>query len=208
VGVAVGRLSLAGDIFRPVGAAFGVAAEVNEIATSGLSPVTFYVLDVALVLSVLALVGLAYFDIAQTGQARLLTGVFLLVIAVAVAAWAVGLWNYGRDREIEALEPRATQELLAKWADLADLASDRPANIATVGKVFWAVVLAALLAVAFLPYRYEAAGAFEILPAHRAVVTARTPGGIEEVLVREGDWVVANQVLAKLSFVEGSAAMA
>ena len=194
-----GRPALRSELLRAITGRFSGAAVAHEIATSGLSPVTFYMLGVALGLSVLALVAPAYFDIAQTGQAGPLTVVFILVIAVAVVAWAVGLWNYGRNREIEALDPRATHELRANWASLADLASERPASIATVGKVFWAVVLAALLAVAFLPYRYEAAGTFEILPAHRAVVTARTPGEIEEVLVREGDWVETNQVLAKLS---------
>ena len=194
-----GRPALRSESLRAITGRFSGAAVAYEIATSGLSPVTFYMLGVALGLSELALVAPAYFDIAQTGQAGPLTVVFILVIAVAVVAWAVGLWNYGRNREIEALDPRATHELRANWASLADLASERPASIATVGKVFWAVVLAALLAVAFLPYRYEAAGTFEILPAHRAVVTARTPGEIEEVLVREGDWVETNQVLAKLS---------
>jgi multidrug efflux pump subunit AcrA (membrane-fusion protein) len=194
-----GRPALRLESLRAVTGRFLGAAQPQEKATSGLSPVIFYVLDVSLVLSVLALVALAYIDIAQTGQVGLPTTVFLLVIAVAAAAWAVGLWNYGRNREIEALDPRATQELRVNWAGLADLASDRPASIATVGKVFWSVVLVALLAVAFLPYRYQAAGTFEILPGHRTVVTARTSGEIEEVLVREGDWVVANQVLAKLS---------
>ena len=65
--------------------------------------------------------------------------------------------------------------------------------------MFWAVVACALLGVAFLPYRYEAGGKFEILPTARTIVSVHTSGELKEVLVHDGDWVKANQVLAKLS---------
>jgi RND family efflux transporter MFP subunit len=60
-------------------------------------------------------------------------------------------------------------------------------------------VLWVLLAVALLPYRYQAGGRFEILPAGRTIVSVRTSGELKQVLVHDGEWVKADQVLAKLS---------
>src|SRR5208282_210371 len=57
----------------------------------------------------------------------------------------------------------------------------------------------ALIFVAFLPYSYDPAGPFEILPSQGSEVIARTDGVIVDVMVHEGDWVSAGQVLAHLS---------
>jgi multidrug efflux pump subunit AcrA (membrane-fusion protein) len=191
--------TLRGDTIR---AATGRSSDIvdgNKTARGLLSPVTFYVFSVALVGAMVALVSRAYFDVATTSQVGLPTAVLLLTAGIALAVWAVALWSYGLGREIEAFDTNIAQQLRANWPGQNDLASGRPTSLGTVGKVFWAVVAAALLAVAFLPYRYQAAGTFEILPTQRTVVTVRTAGEIDQVAVHEGDLVVANQVLAKLS---------
>ena len=96
-------------------------------------------------------------------------------------------------------------DLGTNWARQTDVGDDQRPSIAILGKIFWAVVAATLLAVAFLPYRYQAAGTFEILPTQRTVVTVRTAGEIDQVAVHEGDWVVANQSACE-TFDQGSAA--
>jgi RND family efflux transporter MFP subunit len=160
---------------------------------------TIYAVAVTLAASALALLGLAYVEIVTTLNVRLLTAVLLIGLSVALAAWSIALWNYRRVRQIETLDPREVQQALRRLSGQIDVASQAQPSISTVGKVFWALALCVLLAVAFLPYRYRAAGTFETLPAQRTVVAVRTSGVVEQVLVREGDWVAANQVLAKLS---------
>jgi len=194
-----GRPALRSDALASMPGRRSEESDDSDAVISASSAVTFYVVAVALAVSVLALVVQAYFDVATTGDVQLLTASIMLGVCVALAAWVIALWNYGRGHKIEALDPDAAQQLLATWTGVPDIASDRPVSIGAVGKVFWAVVLSALIAVAFLPYRYEAAGAFEILPTQKTTVTVRTAGQVEQVLVREGDWVKANQALAKLS---------
>ena len=160
---------------------------------------TIYAVAVTLAASALALLGLFYVEIVTTLDARLLTAILLISLSVAFAAWSVALWNYPRVRQIQTLDPREVQQVLRRLSGQIDVASHAPPSISTVAKVFWALALCVLLAVAFLPYRYRVAGTFETLPAQRTVVAVRTSGVVEQVLVREGDWVAANQVLAKLS---------
>jgi len=160
---------------------------------------TIYAVAVTLAASTLALLGLVYVEIVTTLDVRLLTAVLLIGLTVALAAWSVALWNYPRVRQIETLDPREVQQVLRRLSGQIDVASHAPPSISTVAKVFWALALCMLLAVAFLPYCYRVAGTFETLPAQRTAVAVRTSGIVEQVLVREGDWVTANQVLAKLS---------
>jgi multidrug resistance efflux pump len=63
----------------------------------------------------------------------------------------------------------------------------------------WALVLAAALVIAFLPYPYSAGGEFTVLPNLRADVRARVEGEVMEVKKREGDWVEKGEVIAVLS---------
>ena len=65
--------------------------------------------------------------------------------------------------------------------------------------LFWLVVLVGLIYVALLPYEYEVGGDFVVQPIAQSQVRARTDGEITEVLVREGDWVERDQVMAILS---------
>ncbi len=193
------RPTLRADAMRAITARPSTVVDTNEAATAGLSPVTFYLLAVAVVGAAAGLVAQADFDVATTGQVGLLTAGLLLSVTIAIAVWAVALWNYSRGREIEPLDTTSVLDLGTNWARQTDVGDDQRPSIAIIGKIFWAVVAATLLAVAFLPYRYQAAGTFEILPTQRTVVTVRTAGEIDQVAVHEGDWVVANQVLAKLS---------
>lgn len=66
-------------------------------------------------------------------------------------------------------------------------------------RLLGAAVLVLLIIVAFLPYPYEVGGAFTILPTARTAVNTEVDGHIVEVLAREGEWVQAGQVLARLS---------
>ena len=193
------RPTLRADAVRAITGRLSGVSDTNETTTAGLSPVSFYLLAVVLVGAAAGLVAQTDFDVATTGHVGLLAAGLLLAVAIAIVAWAVALWNYGRGREIEPLDTTSVLDLGTKWVGQTDVGSDQRPSIATIGKIFWAVIAATLLAVAFLPYRYQAAGTFEILPTQRTVVTVRTAGEIDQVAVHEGDSVVANQVLAKLS---------
>ncbi len=66
----------------------------------------------------------------------------------------------------------------------------------------WSVRLAipaVLFLVLLLPYPYRTGGQFQFLPTRRAEVRTEVDGVIEEVLVREGDQVVAGQPIARLA---------
>ena len=65
-------------------------------------------------------------------------------------------------------------------------------DLLTVG----AAVAVVLVPVSFLPYSYDPAGPFKILPAQRSEAVAQIDGQVADIAVREGDWVNAGQVLA------------
>lgn len=89
--------------------------------------------------------------------------------------------------------------LLGDQAD-AVLPSDETArSTGSWARIFWSAVLLGALAVAFIPYDYEAGGTVTILPTARAQAVARTDGEIMEVLVDEGAIVRQGQMLAQLS---------
>ena len=64
---------------------------------------------------------------------------------------------------------------------------------------FWTIALVVMAIVAVQPYRLEVGGDLVIQPTKRVEVRARTDGEILKVLVKEGDWVEKDQVLAVLS---------
>ena len=64
---------------------------------------------------------------------------------------------------------------------------------------FWALLIAGLVYLAFLPYSFEVGGEFVVQPMDRAEVRARTDGEIVESRVQEGDWVRRGDVLATMS---------
>jgi putative peptide zinc metalloprotease protein len=56
----------------------------------------------------------------------------------------------------------------------------------------------ALAALSLIPYTFEPSGEFQVLPYARADIRALTSGDVRQVMVHEGDKIVAGQVLAKL----------
>ena len=65
--------------------------------------------------------------------------------------------------------------------------------------VVTAAVAAVLLAVALVPYPYDAGGNFTVLPHDSSQLNARLSGELTEVLVNEGDKVVPGQIVGILS---------
>ena len=69
------------------------------------------------------------------------------------------------------------------------------------GRLRWSVrlgILILVLALGFIPYPYEVSGPFRLLPAERFQVRTEIEGMIEEVLVREGQWVEAGDPVLRL----------
>ena len=63
----------------------------------------------------------------------------------------------------------------------------------------WLIVSAALLLIAFLwPLQVKIEGDCTLLPRKRAMITTESAGRVDEVLVREGDRVKKDQVIARL----------
>lgn len=67
------------------------------------------------------------------------------------------------------------------------------------GALKLAIIVAVVVAIAFLPYPYESGGAFTVMPYGRSVLPARVSGELTEILIREGEWVNEGQVVATLS---------
>jgi multidrug resistance efflux pump len=65
--------------------------------------------------------------------------------------------------------------------------------------ITWVLVAAAVIGVMFIPYPYQTGGPFVLLPAERLDVRAEIEGLVEEILVREGEEVVAGQPVATVS---------
>jgi multidrug efflux pump subunit AcrA (membrane-fusion protein) len=65
--------------------------------------------------------------------------------------------------------------------------------------IIWSGVCVALAGVMMLPSSYDPAGPFKILPAERSTAVGETDGTVVDVVVREGDWVNAGQVLGHIT---------
>ena len=70
------------------------------------------------------------------------------------------------------------------------------------------IIIGAIVAVALFPWPYEPSGDFIVLPYARADVRALIAGDVRKVLVKEGDAVKANDVIAELADDEEQAAVA
>lgn len=68
-----------------------------------------------------------------------------------------------------------------------------------LARLVWPALALALGVAAFQPYGYETGGTFTLQPAKRAEVRARFEGQVTQVLVDEGQWVEAGQLVATLS---------
>lgn len=60
------------------------------------------------------------------------------------------------------------------------------------------LLIAVLVLIALIPYRFEPSGRALVLPAERAQVHATQPGSVREVLVSEGDEVAEGELLLRL----------
>lgn len=66
----------------------------------------------------------------------------------------------------------------------------------------WSIALGivgGLVLVGFIPYPYQAGGPFTLLPVSRIEVRSEIEGLVEDVLVREGQWIEAGTPIARLS---------
>lgn len=61
------------------------------------------------------------------------------------------------------------------------------------------VITASIVRIGFIPYPYETGGSFVLLPTTRVEVRSEIEGIVEEVSVREGQWVEAGAPIARLS---------
>jgi multidrug resistance efflux pump len=92
----------------------------------------------------------------------------------------------GQQRDLDTVGAPARRPATEYWPSIAPI-------------IIWAVVLAVAVAVAFVPYPYEAGGSFSILPNDKIQLNARIQGELTEVLVNEGDWVKPGQLMGVLS---------
>ncbi|SFQ20492.1 Multidrug resistance efflux pump [Roseivivax halotolerans] len=92
-----------------------------------------------------------------------------------------------------------TAEAAARPHPMSARADTGAGTSSGTARVVWALIGVGLLAVAFLPYTYEAGGQVEILPNARAQAVARTDGEVLEVMVTEGQGVARGDVVAQLS---------
>jgi multidrug efflux pump subunit AcrA (membrane-fusion protein) len=128
-----------------------------------------------------------------------LGAVLFLVVMAGFVIWLLRLRAMLGPRKQQPREIRVLQAMVDSQANASEAAPvadrrrwQRRLLIAAAGAVV-------LIAAAFLPYSYDPAGPFEILPTQRSEAVARTDGEVVNIMVREGDWVNAGQVLARLS---------
>ncbi len=144
--------------------------------------------------------GLGVLIVAAAFLTRSLQGVGFVIFLMLVAVFVVWYLNF------RAMRPQRLRQqvnlLRATKAGRTNAAQPQTAPARSP----WArrfIVLGgvgvALIVVAFLPYAYDTAGPFEILPSQGSEVTARTDGQVVDVMVHEGDRVDAGRVLAHLS---------
>lgn len=75
------------------------------------------------------------------------------------------------------------------------------------GRRTW-VVAGLALGLGLVPYHYQPGGPFVVLPGERADVSALIEGNVREVLVREGEYVDAGQVIVRLDDARARAELA
>jgi len=150
---------------------------------------------VATVAGVFAL--LAVWGIVLIGSLQGIGAVIFLACLIGFVIWLAGLKARFALRNGEALEIRLLRKAIE--AQSFDAKKSRGAQTRRWRLMIWAGAGVALIAVMFLPHAYDPAGPFKILPVQRSKAVAQTDGEIVHVAVREGDWVSAGQMLAKLS---------
>lgn len=163
----------------------------------------FFGISVLLCLAGFILTLAAYFAIALEDQFGGLGVMLFLGMVVAFVMWLIAVRVAGGKTAAAARENRPDQgfmaEALAEPGRLTPAPVADPSSLMGKARVVWIVIGVGLLAVAFLPYSYEAGGQVEILPQERSHAVARTNGEIVEIAVDEGDYVQTGQLVARLS---------
>jgi len=141
---------------------------------------------------------LAILTVAAVQLTRNLQGVGVAIFLVMVAALVTWYLSY------RAMRPQRIKQqirtLRAAMVAEADAVETEPARTYSTRRLLgWTGVGVVLIVVACLPYSYNPAGPFVILPAQTSKVSAQIEGEVVDVLVHEGDWVNAGQVIAHLS---------
>jgi multidrug efflux pump subunit AcrA (membrane-fusion protein) len=154
--------------------------------------------------SILVLVAVAFALLIIWGSllARNLQGLGALLFVVVAASFALWLLRFqarvaGRGRQARDL--RLLHAAIIRHAPVAVTRSTRSPTRWTRRLAICLGVFLVLAGVMFLPSSYDPAGPFKILPVERSAAVAETDGAVLDVMVREGDWVSARQVLGHLS---------
>lgn len=152
-----------------------------------------------LALVVVAAVVLIVLAVLLTKTLQGLGALIFLVCLASFVMWVLSVRATLQRRR----QSRGLRLLQATTAPLAPGAAEAAPDLSAPRRARpWMVctgLAAAALAAAFLPYSYDPAGPFEILPTARSQAIARTDGEVVDVLVHEGEWVQAGQALAHLS---------
>jgi multidrug resistance efflux pump len=153
--------------------------------------------------SIITMVGVAFVLLAIWGMLLItslqgLGAAIFLGLLVSFAVWLLSLKarfvrRRPQAREIRLLRAPIIRQSEAPKVNTTSVPLRRKRRLAIL-----AGAAGALIFVAFLPYSYDTAGPFQILPALHSEATARTDGDVVDVAIREGDWVNKGQVLAHL----------
>jgi multidrug resistance efflux pump len=195
-------------------------------APLGRWPLALFGIAVILYVGAVATVFMLYLGVALEEQFRGTGVVMFLAVFCSVLLWLYvarrvqkrrkeqkiekrwrGDWDEGLDDAPEISGPLVPRNkgVILRPSTAVDFAIDLPPIKEVRGRSNWVKRLvlvgaaAGLAYVAFLPYPYEPGGNFVILPAERIEVHARVDGEIMQILVREGDWLEAGDVIAILS---------
>lgn len=131
-------------------------------------------------------------------------GVVFVALLASFVMWVFSLKSRRSRRRQQIREGRLLAAMMVGQAPEADSRSAKQCEAPRSGRwrrllTVGAAVAVVLVPVSFLPYSYDPAGPFKILPAQRSEAVAQIDGQVADIAVREGDWVNAGQVLAHLS---------
>ncbi len=133
-----------------------------------------------------------------------LGGVVFVALVASFVMWVFSLKSRRARRRQQIREVRLLAAMMVGQAQEADSKSAKQCTASRSGRwrrrlTVGAAVTVVPVLVSFLPYSYDPAGPFKILPTQRSEAVAQTDGQVADIAVREGDWVNAGQVLAHLS---------
>ena len=158
----------------------------------------FFAVGVILTLAALALGILIVAALLLTRNLQGVGFVVFLGLMAGFVTWLISFRAMRPQRKQQQLQLYRT--LMADQANSGEPEAAPPPSRWTRRSMIWAGGAAVALALAaLLPYSYDPAGPFEILPTQGSAVIARTGGEIVDVTVHEGERVRAGQVLAHLS---------